>query len=106
MNVRPNPTPYGGWQDLGARIKQPCVLVEGSRSFRVEENARFTLERVDKLEVTLRWADEWGKGSLTVSKEYWGLGRDVVGVEVTGPTPGSELPKLTIESEAVNMCFR
>jgi hypothetical protein len=105
MNVRPRLDPYGDWPDLGATIKRRCIRIEGTRSFRVVDAARFALERVDKNDVKLKWVDEWGKGTLTVSNQYWTGGKGVVGVEVDGPQPGAERGKLVVESDAVNMCF-
>ena len=68
MNIRPDDRTTGSWGDLG-KIREPgCVLIEESRSYRVQEAARFRLERVDGNDVTLRYVDAWGRGTAVVSE--------------------------------------
>jgi len=106
INVQRILRPYGDWGNLGRGIKTKCIRVEGSKKFRVDEDARFQLERVDGEAVTLRWVDEWGRGTVVVSEKRWNAGDGIVNVEVAGPLPGAKPGRLFVESAAVNMCVK
>lgn len=105
MNVRPDRRTDGGWEDLGKDRAPGCVLIEGSRKYPVEGTARFRLERVGGNDVTLRWTDSWGRGTVAVSEQYWRNGEGAVAVEIVGPENGAAGAHLIVESDAVEMCF-